>query len=158
MGLAGNFITHQILMILSLRTRISVFDKSHLYPFNEIHKKEVGTDSKVDYAGMPDQGNGWYSRALSYEKWVAFNNAQRTAMNYVESFPQLIMFTLVSGIYYPNLSLAGVWIYILGRILYSFGYRKETRYRIPGAFLQMIVMLMIIILSFSTCYQFSIAS
>ena len=54
MGLAGNFIMHSILVVLSLRTRISVFDKAHLYPFNEIHKKEVSKDSKVDYAGMPD--------------------------------------------------------------------------------------------------------
>ena len=54
MGLAGNFILHSILVVLSLRTRISVFDKAHLYPFNEIHKKEISKDSKVDYAGMPD--------------------------------------------------------------------------------------------------------
>ena len=54
MGLAGNFITHLVLMVLSLRTRISVLDKKHLYPFNEIHKKEIKNDSKIDHAGMPD--------------------------------------------------------------------------------------------------------
>ena len=56
-------------------------------------------------------------------------------MNYVESFPQLIIFSIVSGVLYPNYTLVGVWLYILGRILYSFGYRKETSYRIPGALL-----------------------
>ena len=46
MGLAGNFITHSFLMFMSLRTRISVFDKNYLYPFNEIQKKKKLTRIK----------------------------------------------------------------------------------------------------------------
>ena len=47
-------------------------------------------------------------------------------MNFIESFPILIIFTIVTGLYFPIPSLVGVWLNLLGRIIFIAGYNKEA--------------------------------
>ena len=53
-------------------------------------------------------------------------------MNYVESFPSLILFSVVSGIYFPKVTYIAVFIYLFARIAYSVGYVKGANYRMLG--------------------------
>ena len=89
-----------------------------------MHEQLIGKESKVENGGYPDSGTGWYSKDLEYFDQIKFLNAQRSLMNFIESFPILIIFTIVSGLYFPIPSLVGVWLNLLGRIIFIAGYNR----------------------------------
>ena len=89
-----------------------------------MHEQLIGPESKVENGGYPDSGTGWYSKDLEYFDQIKFLNAQRSLMNFIESFPILIIFTIVSGLYFPIPSLVGVWLNLLGRIIFIAGYNR----------------------------------
>jgi len=68
-------------------------------------------------------------------------------LNYIESFPFLIVFSLAAGIYYPLYAVIGVWVVLFARILYAIGYKKSPKLRIPGALMMMVCNLMMMVLS-----------
>ena len=109
-----------------------------LEQFNEVHKATFGAEKTPDAIGQPDQGTGWYSKRLPLAKWVRFMSAQRIIMNYIEQFPNLIIFTIVSGLYFPIVSIIGVWGTLLGRIIFIVGYKKSPPLRKPGMMLIML--------------------
>ena len=53
-------------------------------------------------------------------------------MNQIESYPTLIISTVVSGLYFPIPSLVGVWLNVLGRILFVIGYSYGAQFRMFG--------------------------
>ena len=46
-------------------------------------------------------------------------------MNYIESFPYLIIFSLVSGFYFADYAIAAVFGTLVARIAYAIGYKKS---------------------------------
>ena len=72
-------------------------------------------------------------------------------MNMIESFPTLIIFTVVSGLYFPIPSLVGVWLNFFGRIVFVIGYNYGAQYRGFGGVITGLVNLMILILSIVSC-------
>ena len=82
--------------------------------------------------GQPDQGLGWYSKAFNLPQWIKLNSAMRTQLNYIEGMPTLIMFSMVSAIYYPLLANYCVWATLFGRLLYTIGYKVNPKMRVPG--------------------------
>ena len=70
------------------------------------------------------QGQVGIQRNLEYFDQIKFLNAQRSLLNFIESFPMLIIFTIVSGLYFPIPSLVGVWLNLLGRIIFIAGYNR----------------------------------
>ena len=72
------------------------------------------------------QGQVGIQRNLEYFDQIKFLNAQRSLLNFIESFPMLIIFTIVSGLYFPIPSLVGVWLNLLGRIIFIAGYNRDA--------------------------------
>jgi len=97
----------------------------------KLFSKEFFADKfpKVDYkrfrGGYPDMGNGRFAAGLEFEDWVSFNNAQRAHYNYIERYASVVVAELGCGLFFPRLAvLAGV-VYIIGRALYTGGYKFE---------------------------------
>ena len=72
------------------------------------------------------QGQVGIQRNLEYFDQIKFLNAQRSLLNFIESFPMLIIFTIVSGLYFPIPSLVGFWLNLLGRIIFIAGYNRDA--------------------------------
>ena len=71
-------------------------------------------------------------------------------MNIVEGMPFVVLFTVISGLYFPTAALAGIWAINLGRIIYVIGYVKEPKSRIVGGIIHSLATLMIMILSIAS--------
>ena len=159
MGLAANFLFCMALApAVGLPARKAAFTGDHLKAFEGLHITTFGEGAKVDGMGQPDQGQGWYSKTLALGDWVRFNSAQRVMLNYIESFPFLIAFSLAAGIYYPAYAVIGVWTVLFGRVLYAIGYKKSPKLRIPGALIMMVCNLTMMVLSFFTMVKLLLKS
>jgi len=75
--------------------------------------------------GYPDMGNGRYSEKLTLEQWTTFNNYQRAHYNYVEGIASVLILELASGLFFPRLTFILGVSYLVGRQLYSSGYRSR---------------------------------
>ena len=73
-------------------------------------------------------------------------------MNIVEAMPFVVLFTVVSGLYFPTPALAGIWAINIGRIIYVVGYVKEPKSRIIGAIIHSLATFMIMILSIASAF------
>ena len=60
----------------------------------------------------------------------------------------LIVFAVVSGLYFPTLALISTWAMLIGRIVYALGYVKQPNLRRIGAMMAMPFLFMMMILSF----------
>ena len=74
----------------------------------------------------------------------------RSQLNWVETLPYYILFTLISSIYFPIPALAGIWAITFGRIIYVIGYNKQPKYRTFGAMLMFPASIMILALSIAS--------
>ena len=84
--------------------------------------------------GFPDQGNGWYSKVLTYKDWYQFNNAKRASSNFFEIFPVIAIFTIVCGLTLPLPAAVLCFVFSFGRLFYAIGYKcKGPAGRVPGA-------------------------
>lgn len=73
----------------------------------------------------PDMGGGQFSNKLSMDEWMEFANAQRAHYNYVEGVASILVFLLISGLFFPRYTaLCGI-TYIVGRVLYGAGYKAK---------------------------------
>jgi len=104
--------------------------------FNQAFMEKNFPGIKGASAGYPDMGQGRFSDKLTDDQWMQFNNAQRAHQNYVEGLPAIIAAILIAGITFPRLTfLCGV-AYIVGRFLYSSGYRtRGPKGRAPGVYI-----------------------
>ena len=87
--------------------------------FGEEHKKFNITPAKLAY---PDQGNGYYSRALPYQNWFKWNSAMRAHQHAVEYLPIALIATLANWFFCPT---AGAWVAALTlaiRFFHTFTY------------------------------------
>ena len=151
MGLAANFLLCQLFAPLFIKSaRDSVFTKEHLSTFDGDHKNAF-PDSEVANGGHPDAGSGWYSKTLPLADWVKINSAQRVVLNYIEQMPQLIVFTCLSAIYFPEIAIGCVWGVFVGRIIYAIGYKKAPPARVWGFLVISLCTLTMIVLSFWSC-------
>ena len=57
---------------------------------------------------------------------------QRIIANYIEGLPALILFSVISGLYFPVCAIIGVWGHLLGRIAYVIGYKMTPKARVFG--------------------------
>ncbi|KAJ1932980.1 hypothetical protein EC988_009273 [Linderina pennispora] len=84
----------------------------------------------------PDNGGGRYSDKLKDEDWVAFNNVKRVSDNYSEQIGMVLSVLILAGLYQPKLAASFGTSYVVGRFLYSMGYRsKGPKGRMAGALL-----------------------
>ena len=154
MGLAANFLLCQLLMpIIGLKARKMAFTPEFMSQFEQEHKDAMG-GGKPDGIAQPDQGTGWYSRKLPLAQWVRLMSAQRIIFNYIESFPTMIMFTVISSLYFPIPALVGIWGTLLGRLIFVVGYKKSPPLRKPGMMLIMFCQAMMAILSMTTAVMY----
>jgi len=94
----------------------------------------VTKEKKYPNSGYPDMGNGRFAAKLNDDQWMKFNNAQRAHYNYVEGAASALALQLISGLFFPRWSALLGFVYIVGRELYSWGYRtKGARGRSIGA-------------------------
>jgi glutathione S-transferase len=70
-------------------------------------------------------GNGRYSALVGYKDWYQFNCTQRAHQNYVEQSASIIILVLLLGLYAPVQAAQASLVYIVGRQLYSSGYRSS---------------------------------
>eukprot|EP01088_Endostelium_zonatum_P004998 TRINITY_DN1640_c0_g1_i1.p1 TRINITY_DN1640_c0_g1~~TRINITY_DN1640_c0_g1_i1.p1 ORF type:complete len:209 (+),score=47.94 TRINITY_DN1640_c0_g1_i1:77-703(+) len=97
--------------------RAKLFDKAFF------HRHFNFTEDEIPEHGYPDMGNGRYSEKLTLAEWQQFNNYQRAHQNYVEIAASAISLTLLAGLFYPRLAAISGFSMMLGRFLYSVGYR-----------------------------------
>ena len=62
-----------VTMMTSGGKRFSCYTKEYMAQFNKEHQAAFGTDAPV--GGHPDDGNGYFSKNLTYLQWYDFNNA-----------------------------------------------------------------------------------
>ena len=91
--------------------------------FKEEHEK--AGFGQVQKGGYPDSGDGIYTIKAGYKAWFDFNNAQRQHINYLESITQMMTQQLIVGVYWPMPTFIIGIIYLIGRILFTFGYIKK---------------------------------
>eukprot|EP01134_Creolimax_fragrantissima_P001498 CFRG1498T1 len=96
--------------------------------FNKKFFKENFPEESKKYnllKGYPDMGNGKLAQKLDFDSWYNFSNVQRGHYNYLESLTGVSVFTLISGLFYPALTVGTGIAFIVGRALYSQGYAKK---------------------------------
>ena len=103
------------------------FHTEHAQAFPEIYANLSGEalTARLDKdlaGGLPDVGNGRYSQKLTYEKWLAMNNAMRSHMNFYEQISISIVLGLVAAVGYPWIGLGAILGVLVGRILFTMGY------------------------------------
>ena len=154
MGVVVNYFFCQMTpFFTALKVRGGVFTEQHLDGFKEAHK-EAYPDREVDPLGLPDQGTGWYSAQLNYKDWISLQSAYRIPQNYLEQLPVITILSMVSGFYFPLIAAIAIWVYALGRIIYSAGYLKGPQFRIPGGICMMICNMTLIITSVISAVKF----
>ena len=91
---------------------------------------------KAPVGGYPDDGNGYYSRKLSYKDWYVFNNWQRAHLNFLETFSIVVVMSFITAINQPLWAAVVGYVLVLGRIIYGLGYcHAGPKGRLVGAIL-----------------------
>lgn len=62
-----------------------------------------------------------------------FNCAQRAHYNTLENYSTVLSGMLISGFIYPRLSAAAGFLWIVGRIIYAFGYSSAKAENVNGS-------------------------
>lgn len=94
------------------------FMKKH---FGAEHKKATGQE--IQAGGYPDMGEGRYSKKLSETQWLELANAQRGHGNYTEWITLQYAIYLIAGLFTPVFTLYCLIATIVGRFVYTFGYK-----------------------------------
>ena len=141
MGLAAHFTLMNFIPLFVIPVKKRVYSPEHMKQYEIEHQQEFGPESSVAQFGLPDQGTGWYSKDLPYKDWIDIQAGMRVPMNYIEQIPLLVFLASISGLYYPFATMILVWVALIGRILYTIGYMKESKFRIPGFLIALICVL-----------------
>ena len=153
-GLMANFILCGFVpLMVGKKAKSEVFTPEHLATFEKVHQEAFGAESKIAPNGLPDQGNGWYSKTLKLADWYKLNSAFRAHLNFIEMMPNTIIFCLAAGLYHPLVSLICVYTNLLGRIFYTFGYVKNANARLPGSIMMVFSNFALLITGLVSCVR-----
>ena len=133
-------------------SRIKVFTGAHMKKFKEIHQKEI----KEEYApqlGYPDTGSGRYSEQLSYKDWFIMNCGQRCQLNFLEQLPIILLCSVVAGMQDAQTTFYMQVAYAVARVIYAWGYMKSPKMRVPGAIIQDLALLGLLVNSYRAAYS-----
>lgn len=120
--------------------------------FPEVRNLTAHTGSN---GGYPDGGSGHFASRLSLDEWLKLNNYVRAHYNYLEGLTPIVLFHLISGLYYTKLTLLMGVLYIIGRQMYAIGYRaKGPSGRGYGVLLVDIALLITLITSIMTVVHY----
>ena len=99
------------------------------------HKVKIGDD--LAHFGMPDDGNGRYTEFRAFSDWYFLNIEKRIHRNDFEHIVTVLPLSLINGLIYPRVTTGILLTYIVGRALYSAGYREKegafNQFRIAGS-------------------------
>ena len=119
----------------TIPARMQVFNKTFMEQFQPEHEAAF-PGRKVSRLGLPDTGNGYYSKQLSYREWYQINNARRVQYNFLEQITFFAVLTIVAGVTKPIVACVFAFMYSVGRLCFAVGYTfKGPQWRIPGALL-----------------------
>ncbi|KAJ9448505.1 hypothetical protein DIPPA_31508 [Diplonema papillatum] len=122
------------------------FIEKNLKEENELFKKKYGYG--IPKGGYPDMTDGRHASKLPYAEWLEYACKQRTHYNYVESLAGTLVTAGISGLVFPRFTACNLVMYIIGRYLYSSGYRANgPNGRLRGAFFN----LNALVLLFTAC-------
>ena len=79
---------------------------------------------------------------------------QRIIANYLEGLPTLILFSLISGLYFPTFAIVGVWGHLVGRIAFVIGYKTKPQARKFGFMIIMALNMMMLGLSVASAIMY----
>ena len=114
--------------------RRKTFSAEFMSQFDDHHLNHFG--SKAPIGGYPDDGNGYYSRKLSYKDWYVFNNWQRAHLNFLETYSVVVCMTFITAFNAPLWAAVVGYALVLGRIFYGLGYcNLGPKGRLVGALL-----------------------
>lgn len=103
--------------------------------FGELHKDTFGKN--ITGGGAPDQGNGYYARALPYKEWFIFNYAVRSHIHILEWMPFTLTSLIVGGLTLPIPAAIATLVYTLGRAVLTIGLLTcGLKGRVVGSFVQ----------------------
>lgn len=74
----------------------------------------------------PDCGLGRFSDKLSLEDWMELNVAQRAAGNFLEQITAIVTLLLLSGLFFPKPAAIIGGVYMVGRQMYTSGFKSKT--------------------------------
>ena len=110
--------------------------------FKEEHESS-GVSDPLMKGGYPDAGSGRYIMRAGYKAWYEFNTAQRVHIQYMESVTQVLCMQLFAGLQWPLPTMVIGIIYLIGRILYTMGYKSGgVKGRVYGAPLVMLIQML----------------
>lgn len=126
--------------------RSSVFNKKYM---EENFAEEIKDHPTLATGqGYPDVGNGYFSNKLSFDKWYAFNNAQRAHQNFLEGLTLIVMISLASGLVYTRLTVLCQIAYLVGRVMYAVQYIKSgPKGRLVGVLIVDVALLTLVVTS-----------
>lgn len=136
--------------LVTMRARMSVFTKEFMAKFQTEHHEACPGQSPPKF-GYPDTGNGRYGKALPYADWYKMQNGQRAQINFLEQITFTIGMSVLTALnsdftFWAVGLLAG---FSVGRVLFTLGYSKMgPNARIPGAILQDLALLGLIVLPY----------
>ncbi|CAF2753676.1 unnamed protein product [Rotaria sp. Silwood2] len=114
--------------------------------------KQLITVMRPD-GGYPDDGQGRLADLLDDEEWFTLNNYRRAHMNYLEGGFAVLIPLLISGLSYTRLTFFTGIAYMIGRELYSQGYRRTgSKGRITGVIILDLALLMLWSMALYTCF------
>jgi len=121
----GGVLLTAVLICFHYSLHVIPISKARKKYFNKEFFKENFPGINAAKSGYPDTGNGHYAARLSPTEWIAFNNAQRVHLNYLENLVPHLTFLLTTGIMYPRFAVVLGWVFMIGRTLYTIGYLRH---------------------------------
>ncbi|CAF0872493.1 unnamed protein product [Rotaria sordida] len=115
--------------------------------------KRLGKVMRPD-GGYPDDGQGRLADKLDDEQWFIFNNYRRAHMNYLEGGFAVLIPLLIAGLSYTRLTFFIGIAYIIGREIYSQGYRGAgSKGRLVGVLILDLALLALWSMALYTCFH-----
>ena len=156
LGLSGIAIVYTITAMSVGMKRGKIFTKEFMSQFEEECQEALGHSAPM--GGNPDDGNGYFSRKLSYADWYEFNNYQRSHLNFLETIMPVVVCVFITSINQALWACISVFVLLIGRICYAIGYQKGgPKGRLVGAILWDLGMLSVLIGSFVSVFQWKSA-
>ena len=90
--------------------------------------KKINETPPYSYLGMtgyPDTGSGRYTLSAGYRAWFEINKAQRIYLNYSEHIAQVLISTIIGGLYWPLLTGSISLFYFFMRLGWTWSYDKS---------------------------------
>lgn len=138
------------MMMASIRRK--VFNKD-FYQKRFPEYKQLASVMKPD-GGYPDDGQGRLADKLDNEDWFALNNYRRAHMNYLEGGFAVLVPLLIAGLSYTRVTFIAGLVYIVGREIYSQGYRRSgSKGRLAGALTLDAALLTLWSMALYTCFH-----